>query len=235
MRRSFLVAFCLTLFMLLLVLLGAFYFSYLSQQSLQQRLVTARTETITAVESATRSAADLDMALATREVALNALATAEAEAVLLEGQLVAAQQRAEELNNQIATLTQNVDAANEATATRQAAQTAFSIPLVTIINPGADQTLVAGETIEVIVAASDRAGLASLIIEIGGEVYEVPVVGGDNLYVDIRPWTPAAAGDYEIRVQAVNINEESSQTVSRTVTVLGAQIEEETPTATSVP
>jgi hypothetical protein len=229
MRRSLLVAFSLTLLMLLLVLLGAFYFSYLSQQTLQQRLQAAQAETAAAVVSATRSAADMDEVLATRQAALNALATAEADAVLLEGQLVASQQRAEELNNQIATLTHNIDEANEAAATREADQFVFSTPLVAIISPDADSPITAGQPTEVIVAASDQAGLAMLVVEIGDERFEISV-GNDNmndsesstnLYVDVRAWTPAAADEYEIRVQATNINGQSSQIVSLTVTVVG--------------
>jgi hypothetical protein len=220
MRRSLLVAFSLTLLMLLLVLLGAFYFSYLSQQTLQQRLQAAQAETAAAVESATRSAADMDELSATHQAALNALTTAEADAVLLEGQLVASQQRAEELNNQIATLTHNID---EAAATREADQAVFSTPLVAIISPAADSSIRAGQTTELIVAASDRIGLAALVVEIGDERFDVPVTDGNNLYVDVRPWTPATAGDYEIRVQAVNINEQSSPSISRTITVVGEE------------
>jgi hypothetical protein len=219
MRRSFLVAFSMTLFMLLLVLLAAFYFSYQSQQALQQRLAEAGSERATAVQAATRSAADRDAALETRQAALDALATAEADAVLLEGQLVTSQQQAEELNRQIEALSSNLEATSEAMATRETSQSALSSPLVVISRPASDQPLRAGETVQVIVAASDQSGLANLVITIGDETTTVPVAGGNNLFVYVQPWTPAAEGEYELQVRAANINGQDSQTVTRTVLV----------------
>jgi flagellar basal body-associated protein FliL len=216
MRRSFLVAISLTLFMLLLVMLAAFYFSYQSQQTLQQRLTEAHTEQTSAVAAATRSAADLEMAVATRQVAQNALATAEADSVLLEGQLVASQQQAEELNRQIEALTDSL----EALATRETGQSTLATPLVAISHPDSDETLRSGEEVEVIIAAGDSVGLSTLHIEIGNEITAtIPVEAGNNLFVYIQPWTPSAAGQYVIEAHAVNINGQESQTIRRTVLV----------------
>jgi ABC-type lipoprotein release transport system permease subunit len=219
MRRSFLVAISLTLFMLLLVMLAAFYFSYQNQQTLQQRLTEARTDPAAVVEAATRSAADLEMAVATRQAALNALATAETDSVLLEGQLVASQQQAEELNRQIEALTESL----EALATRETGQSTLATPLVAISHPDSDETLRAGELVEVIVAASDPAGLSSLHIAIGDEITRtIEVEAGDNLFVFVQPWTPAGAGEYVIEARAININGQESQTIRHIVRVLEA-------------
>jgi septal ring factor EnvC (AmiA/AmiB activator) len=216
MRRSFLVAISLTLFMLLLVMLAAFYFSYRSQQTLQQRLSEAHTEQASAVATAARGVADLEMAEATRQAAQNALATAEADSVLLEGQLVTSQQQAEELNRQIESLTDSL----EALATRETDQSALSTPLVAISHPDSDETLRSGEEVAVIVAAGDSAGLSTLHIEIGNEITAtIPVEAGNNLFVYIQPWTPSAAGQYVIEARVVNINGQESQTIRRTVLV----------------
>jgi hypothetical protein len=226
MRRSFLVAFSLTLFMLLLVLIAAFHFSYQNQQALQQRLTQAHTDRAAAGEAATRSAADLELVQSTRQAAQNALATAEAEAVLLEGQLVTSQQQAEELNRQIDGLTNSVEETGDVLATREATQSALSIPLVTISHPRSDQPLRSDQTVQVIVAASDWAGLSTLHIDVEGEVSTVPVEAGNNLFVFIRSWTPTAAGEFEIQARATNINGQESQTVSRIILVLDAEPDE---------
>jgi hypothetical protein len=233
MRRSFLVAFSLTLFMLLLVLLSAFYFSYQSQQLLQQRLTEAQddraTALATAVEAATRQTAELEAAQATHQTAVNALATAEADVVLLDGQLVVSQQRVEELNRQIEALTAGEEPTGEAAdPTRDAAQAVSATPVVAISRPDESQTLVVGQPLEIGVAAYDLNGLASLTIRIGDEVEElVAVEGGNNLWVHILSWTPAAAQVYEISAVATNINNVPSQTVIRTVTISGASESEE--------
>jgi hypothetical protein len=229
MRRSFLVAFSLTLFMLLLVLLSAFYFSYQSQQLLQQRLTEAQDDRATAVEAATRQTAELEAAQATRQAAVNALATAEADVVLLDGQLVVSQQRVEELNRQIEALTAGEEPTGEAAdPTRDAAQSVSATPVVAISRPDESQTLVVGQPLEIGVAAYDLNGLASLTIRIGDEVEElVAVEGGNTLWVHILSWTPAAAQVYEISAVATNINSVPSQTVIRTVTISGASESEE--------
>lgn len=229
MRRSFLVAFSLTLFMLLLVLLSAFYFSYQSRQLLQQRLTEAQGDRATAVEVATRQTAELEVAQATRQAAVNALATAEADVVLLDGQLVVSQQRADELNRQIEALTGGGEPTSEAAdPTRDAAQSASAMPVVAISQPDESQPLVAGQPLEIAVAAYDLNGLASLTIRIGDEVEElVAVEGGNKLWVHILSWTPAAAQVYEISAVATNINNEPSQTLMRTVEITGAVEPEE--------
>lgn len=220
MRRSFLVAFSLTLFMLLLVLLAAFYFSYQSQRQLQQRLTDARQDGPLTAEMATRQADELNQIQATRQTAVDALATAEAEAVLLEGQLVNSQQQAEGLRRQIDALTDSLNTLEETDATRDAALTVLTPPLVAVVQPDDNAVVTVGQTIQIIVAASDRGGLTELQIEIGDETSEITVAAGNNIYVHIEEWTPPTAGSITILARASNINGQTTQALSRTIQVI---------------
>lgn len=220
MRRSFLVAFSLTLFMLLLVLLAAFYFSYQSQRQLQQRLTDARQDGPLTAEMATRQADELNQIQATRQTAVDALATAEAEAVLLEGQLVNSQQQAEGLRRQIDALTDSLNTLEETDATRDAALTVLTPPLVAVVQPDDNAVVTVGQTIQIIVAASDRGGLTELQIEIGDETSEITVAAGNNIYVHIEEWTPPTAGSITILARASNINGQTTQALSRTIQVV---------------
>lgn len=218
MRRSFLVAFNLTLFMALLVLAAAFYFSYQNQQSLQQRLTDARQERETAVESATRSALELEQVQATRQAVENELATTAADTVLLEGQLVNLHQNVEALNQQIQALTGN-DPLQPEVATPDTASSVRSTPLIAISQPMAGQVVPVGERVQVVVAASDQDALASLTISINGQGETVDVEGGDKVYAYILSWTPDSAGTYEIEAVATNINGQDSIVATRSVFV----------------
>ena len=222
MRRSFLVAFSMTLFMLLLVLLAAFYFSYQSQRQLQQRLTDARQDGPLTAEMATRQADELNQVQATRQTAVDALATAEAEAVLLEGQLVNSQQQAEGLRHQIDTLTDSLATLEEAGATRDVALTVLTPPLVAVVQPDDNAVVTVGQTIQIIVAASDRGGLTELQIEIGDETSEVTIAAGNSIYVHIEEWTPTTAGSITILARADNINGQTMSALPRTIQVVDA-------------
>ncbi len=222
MRRSFLVAFSLTLFALLLVLLAAFFFSYQNQQLLQQRLLDTHRDNEATIEMATRQAADLEQIRATRQAAVDALATAEAEAVLLEGQLVVSQQQADELRRQIDTLNDMLSALEDTAATREAAQAISQPPLVAIGQPGNNQTVALGESLPVVVVASDRSGLAEVQLEIDGSSFSEAVAAGNTIFAYIQEWTPTAVGEVSILARATNINGQTTEALPVTVQVVAA-------------
>ena len=87
MKQSRLIAFSLTLFMLLLVVVAGFLFTVQSQRTLQTRLEGRDGELAASQDVGTRTAVSLAEAVATGDAANEQIATTEADLLIVDDQL----------------------------------------------------------------------------------------------------------------------------------------------------
>lgn len=206
MRSTALVGVTLTLLMLLLVSAAAFIFLFQGRTALE-----ARNQQLE--QAVVRAETQVDAAQSTRDALAAALATAEADSVLLEGQLVESQQEADDLTAQLAE-------SDAALAELQQEQQALlqNAPQLEIVAPKANATLLAGESVDVAVAAADPTGVTAITITIDEETVGNYVVPKLPLVTVMETWTPVGSGQYEMLVTAENGR--SRATVTMTLSVV---------------
>lgn len=205
--------------MLLLVMVAAFVFLFQGRQTLEGQ----RDELATAVTGLDMTRTQLDLAFqsveATRLGTGQELATAVAEAVLYEGQLVESQQQVDMLVSQVDGLTGELAAASGTVAANVANTPPESVPTVQIVSPSAGTAVTVGQPLDIVFAAADPAGLATLNLTINGESLRSYDPGDATLYTARETWTPAEPGEVEIGVLAVNVNGRVSNPTTLTLTV----------------
>ena len=213
------------LFLLMLLLVAAAGFVFLFQSGLrlrdEARQIAADNESL----RAQTASAELELAgeAATREAVVAALATAEHDSLLLEGQLVDSQLAAEELATQAATLGQESDGLRDELAQLQGEAQARP-PVARIVTPADEAIVPLDQPVQVVLVASDAAGLTDLTFEVDDRRYASYPLDGETLYARTLQWpAPAEAGEHTFTVSAVNINGVSSE--SQTITVQVQDIE----------
>ncbi len=143
---------------------------------------------------------------ATRDAAVEAVATAEYTAVLLEGQLVDSQQDAETLSAEIDQLTTDLEDMQAELATLQEAA-ASGPPEAQILSPEDRDTLPIDDAVEIVVIAADADGLASITVMVDDEELSTFSLSGERLATRQATWdTPATEGRHTITVSATSIN-----------------------------
>lgn len=179
-------------------------------------LQTQRNELATSVAGLEVTREQLDLAFqsveATRLTTGDELATAVAEKVLLEGQLVASDQQVEMLTATVDALAIDLAVANGTRAAVEGVvtQTADQPPDIRIVSPEADTTVALGEEIEIVFIVSDPAGIAAANLVIDGESFKTYNPADATLFTAREVWTPEATGEVEIGVVAVNVNGRAS-------------------------
>jgi hypothetical protein len=206
-------ALALTLIMLLLVLGAAFVFLFQQQQTLETALTAAEAEAAALDE--TREALNTNLVAeqtllnsteATRTIAEMALATTQAENILLNGNVVESDQAR-------ATLTSENALLNAANGALQATQESLLLqpPQVAILSPLPDDNLLVGDEVAVEIVAADPTGITALNIQINDtNLGEIQIASG-TLVTHTERWYPASFGDYLLRVTARNSNGITSQ------------------------
>ena len=207
MKSSAPYAIALTLFMLLLVLLAAFYFLFQARVlPLQGSLETAESQ----LENLNRERTlELESLRGTRDAAEAALATAQAENVALNADLVESDQE----------------------ATRAAAVG----PLVAIVEPREGATVVRGQPVSIVVVVSDAAGVQSVVINVGEDRFEDPG-NGELTKIVRREWQANLNGTVTLSISAVNANGIANELITQTLTVLEpTAVPTNTPVPTPIP
>ncbi|MBK8903154.1 MAG: hypothetical protein IPM53_18350 [Anaerolineaceae bacterium] len=204
----------LTLFMLLLVLLAAFVFLFQGRQAVVEQRDALETETADLQQDLAQTELDLAAAEATRALTVDALATAESNAVLLDGELVRSQQ-------EVDALTEQLDAASQTITTLEDQQEAVLAqpPEVAILSPVSGRLLSLGESVNIVLVATDPKGVTSVNLAINEEPVETYLPGNETLFTAVAPWEPAEPNEYVIKLTAVNSEGITSRTATVTVTV----------------
>jgi hypothetical protein len=207
MKSSAPYAIALTLFMLLLVLLAAFYFLFQARVlPLQGSLETAESQ----LENLNRERTlELESLRGTRDAAEAALATAQAENVALNADLVESDQE----------------------ATRAAAVG----PLVAIVEPREGATVVRGQPVSLVVVVSDAAGVQSVVIDVGEDRFE-DQGNGELTKIVRREWQADLNGTVTLSISAVNANGTTNEPITQMLSVLEpTAVPTNTPVPTPIP
>lgn len=206
----------LFLIMLLLVVAAGFVFLFQTEIRFRDRLRDLRADNETLRAGQAETELRLSGAEGTREAVAIALATAEHNGVLLEGQLVDSQQSVDKLAGQVATLEgQLADLEGEAQARP---------PVARIVAPLDQAVLPLGRPVQIVLVASDAAGLTSLTLEVDGRRYSTYPIDGERLYARTLSWpAPNLAGEHTFTVAAININGVSSGPQSVTIELQDAE------------
>ncbi|MCA9920788.1 MAG: hypothetical protein KC421_00380, partial [Anaerolineales bacterium] len=205
MRSSALVGIVLTLLMLLLVALAAFIFLFQGRQTLETQNMVLRDDLKTAVSDNTAITQN-------RNELSAALATAESDAVLLEGQLVESEQAAEVLRTEV-TDTGNALAQLEQDRLDMLARP----PQVDIAIPEENSMQLAGTPFTIVVVAADPVGITEMTITLDDRLFRSYVVDGQPLLTATETWSPVEAGTFLLAVEASNGR--TSSVITRTLAV----------------
>lgn len=222
MKATSLTAISLALIMLLLVMVAAFVFLFQGRTQLveQRNDLATREAELAGVVSETQ--ADLAVTLSTRTALEAVAATAEADNVLLEGQLVESQQELDALAKQLDEVSQTISALEA-----EKEQVLSQPPQIAVLAPPNGASFVVNTPLDVVVVASDAVGITAVNININEAAWQTYDVDDLPLFTVTEIFTPTATGEYEIQTMAVNVNGRSSNvaTTSFTVTAAPAEIQ----------
>ncbi|MEZ4540927.1 MAG: hypothetical protein R3C43_13230 [Chloroflexota bacterium] len=219
MKSSPSTATVLILIMLLMVVAAGFVFLFQAELRFRDNLrdLSADNETLRSAQASLEL--ELSGAVATRDALSADLAAAEGDTRLLEGQLVESQQTVDELTTRVATLTSDVDELADALATLEGEQQSLP-PVARIVTPAEAATLPISTPVEIVLVASDAAGLSSLTLDVNGRRYTTYTLDGERLYARTVDWpAPAEEGEVVFTVTAVNLNDVRSEPHSVVVTL----------------
>jgi hypothetical protein len=209
----------LILIMLLMVVAAGFVFLFQSELRFRDHLraLSADNEALRAAQAAAEL--ELGAAETTREATAAALATAEHGNLLLEGQLVESQQSVDTLTGQVGELTDEVDGLRAELAAAEGEEQSRP-PVARIVTPADEATLPISQPVEIVLVASDAAGLTSVTLEVDGQRLSTYSVGGEKLYARTLSWeAPAEESEVTFTVTAANLNGIESEPQSITVQV----------------
>ena len=237
MKSSTFTGILLTFVMLLVVAVAAFIFLFTRQQQLVKE-----TATLTAVSDDLRQElAETGLALtaaeSTREATIAALATAQDNEIMLEGELVQSdeetavlQSERDELAGQLADATASLAALEIENETMKG-----QFPFVKIVTPVDGDVLPPGEPVDLLVVAYDPLGVTAVNLTLDGQTTDLD--GNDEpFFVHQQNWRPTGSGEHTISVMAINTAGDAadSQEISFQlidIDVLNAQIREGIETA----
>lgn len=230
MKSSAPSAIVLTIFMFLLVLIAAvFFWLYYEQQNSKNDLQSAN-DNLRVLEAqqaenevnnlATQAALDIIMATSTSTAAEN---------VERANQLVNSDQLKATMESKEAQLSSDLQDANATVKAFEALA-----PLVTVVEPQADAFIIVGQPVELVIVASDNAGVSDISFTIGGDptLHGGPIADAAESAIKRLEWTPPGEGDFEIKITATNINGSQSRH-STTLTVVASPTSTPQPTDTS--
>ena len=221
MKRTTLTAITLTLLMLLLVALAAFVFLYQGRLGLQDEMATLAATQTGLQQELLQTGSNLAAVEATRDSTQAALATAEADQVLLEGEIVTNQQEVDGLNQQLAETTAELNSSNSALEQMETANLALRSqpPTVQITSPEDGATFAPGEIVSIVVAAADPLNLTAVNLTLNDETLQSYDIDSQSLFGAQTEWTAAEPGDYVLGAMAINENGRASDPITITIQV----------------
>lgn len=230
MKSTSLTGLVLTLIMLLLVLVAAFIFLFQGRQRVIEQRDRFEGETADLQQDLAQTELDRDAAEATRAFTADALATAEASTLLLDGELVQSQQ-------EVDALTEQLDAASQTITTLQDQQEAVlnRPPEVAILSPRSSSIIPLGDSMNIVVVATDPKGITSVNLAVNEEPIETFTPGNETLFTAVTPWEPTESNEYVIQLTAVNSEGISSRQATVTVTVAMADSSSRLPNDANAP
>ncbi len=209
----------LVLVMVVLVLSSLFWFLYQGWGDLEERAEQADVRA-TRIGDLEQELGQMSASLTAVQATRDALTTALDEAIeahqVAEAETIQEQEAKDLLATQVATLTQQLQVANQSLSAAQ------DIPLVTILFPGTDSVVPLTEAVEILAVAADDSGLDTVYVGRDGEVVAV-AADGAPLYEVRMEWTPGSIGEHTVVITAVNISLIASQPVSVTFQVVDTE------------
>lgn len=205
MKSSTFTGILLTFVMLLLVAVAAFFFLFTRQQKLVEQ-----TEALTAASDELRQdLAETGLALSaaesTQEAAVQALATAQANEMVLAGELVRSDEETAVLQSENETLAGQLADATTSLAELQIENETMKaqFPFVRLVTPEANDILPPDKPVDLVVAAYDPLGITAVNLTLDGET--TTLAGDDTpFFMHQQAWQPAAIGEHTISVMAIN-------------------------------
>jgi hypothetical protein len=216
--------------MFLLVLAAAVFFLFQGQQRLKGELQDGYDNVRTLEKQQAQIELSSSAAQATLDtLELNGTSTA-SENVGLTEQLANSDQLNATLEAQEVQLTSDLENAN---ATVESFES--RAPLVTVVGPQADAIVTVGQPVELVIVASDHAGVDSILFNIGSDLQGGPVEGAGVTAIKRHTWTPTAAGPVTISITATNVNGITSVPYTIALTVIASVTSTPEPTPSPTP
>ena len=230
MKSSASTAIALTLLMFLLVLAAALFFLFQGQQSLKGDLQSANDS----VRTLEKQQAEFELNNSAVQATLDTLeasgTSTAAENVGLTEQLVNSDQLKATLEAKEDQLTSDLENANMTVKIFES-----RAPLVTVVEPQADTVVTVGQPVELVIVASDPAGVDNVLFNIGSELHGGPVEDSGVTAIKRHLWTPTDEGPITISITATNVNGISSKPYTIAMTVFAAPTSTPEPTAEPTP
>jgi hypothetical protein len=225
-------AIALTLLMFVIVLAATVFFLFQGQQTLKNSLDNADSEIRTLQQQQAESELSNAAAQSTYDVLEASGTAAAAENAQLTDELVQLDQVS--LTRDARESQLSLDQEN-ASATVQSFESLG--PLITLVEPDPDTELIAGQAVELVIVASDHAGVNNIDFTIGNEpiLQGGPVEDGRLTAVKRQAWTPEAEGTVEVRITAINVNGIKSEKIISLVVINPTVTPESTIAATVEP
>jgi len=228
MKSSASIAISLTLLMFILVLSAAVFFLLQGQQNLKGELSNSEENIKTLRQQQAEMELNERAVQATLETLQTVHATSAVENVDLEGQLLDSVQANETLEASSAQRLSELENVN-------ATVTAFESqgPLVKIVGPQDGATLTPGQPVEIVIVATDPAGVTTILFNIGDEFFSLPFEG-KPVETLREEWIPTDAGTFKLVASAINSKEKPSRSSDISFTV-NSPVSTNTPEPTEEP
>lgn len=205
MKSSTFTGILLTFVMLLVVAVAAFFFLFLRQQRLVEQTATLTADSDTLRQDLAETGLALTAAESTREATAAALATAQANEIALEGELVQSDEETAVLQSENETLTGQLADATAGLASLQIENETMKaqFPFVKIVTPEKGEILPPGEPVALLVVAYDPLGVTAVNLTLDGQTTDL---GGNDepFFVHRQNWRPAGTGEHTVSVMVVN-------------------------------
>jgi formylglycine-generating enzyme required for sulfatase activity len=110
-----------------------------------------------------------------------------------------------------------------------------SAPTIEIVSPPSGARVVQGEELEVESRSADGRGIDRVELWVDDTIYRVDQAEAQPNYHVIQRWRADTPGEHKLRVQAINVDEQTSQPATILVEVLDPSLFTATPTLTPTP
>lgn len=221
MKTTALTGISLSLVMVVLVLVAAFIFLYQGRQTVTDQIAAVSTQNANLQQALTQTQTAVIAADSTRQATEHTLATVEADAILLEGELVAEQQEADALATQIADLNTQLQESHDVAAQaqldlQQQVEDAFQVQITL---PANDMIVQPNEPVQFSVVAVDAVTITAVFLTLNDQTIASQETN-QRLVTLQHTWTPVQEGSYTFIATATNINGRASTPVTVTLEVV---------------
>ena len=220
MKSSPSTATVLILIMLLMVVAAGFVFLFQAELDFRNHLrdLTAEKETLEANQANLQL--EISGAMATRNTLATDLAAAEGERDRLKSQLVESRQEVDKLKAEAAIRATEAAQLTTDLETLEGEQQSRP-PVARIVIPAEKVTLPISQPVEIVVAASDDAGLSSITLDVNGTIICCENdLDAAKLFAHTLDWNARdEVGDVVFTISAVNINDVRSEPHKVTITL----------------